>query len=460
MSLKRRLPLVLIAGSLVAQLLAIGPTQRAVAQPERPNVLLIITDDHRATGTFRVLPATRSWFVRRGREFPGAFTTTPLCCPARASIMTGQLAHNHGVRTNDAASTSNLDHDTTLQAYLDDAGYSTGLSGKFLNGWKLTSSPPHFDDWAMLRQGYFDARFNVGGDMRTVNRYSTDFIAGWAKRFITAGEDQDSRPWLLYVAPFAPHLPARAEREYADAPVGRWRGTPGFFERDRRDKPPYIRRTNRLSDPAELLARAKQLRSLMSVDDLVLSLMRTLRRTGELEDTLAVFVADNGFLWKEHGFQGKAVPYTESIRVPMFARWPAEGWTGGRDRRLVTSGDIAPTVLDAAGVPSGHLIDSRSLLDDSWTREVVLGEHVRTWPETSVPSWASLRTKRFLYVEYYGSGGAVTFREYYNVRDDPAQLVNLFRDGRPSNDPDSALLSARLAEAASCAGTSGPDGCP
>jgi arylsulfatase A-like enzyme len=286
--------------------------------------LVIVTDDQRASGTVTPLtmPVTRRWLRDGGTRFPNAFATTPLCCPSRASILTGQYAHNHGVMSNSAGPTGAqaLDQDLTVQRALDDAGYRSGLMGKFLNQWDVNVPPDHFDDYALMaRHGYRDTPFNVNGEVRTIRRHSTEFVADRAVRFINRAEETDATPWFLYVAPHAPHLSAQpdaVEEKYQDARVGKWDGNSAVFEKDRRDKPPYVQDSD-VSFKGGRNRRAEQLRLLMSVDDLVHDVAAALGRNNERSNTLAFFLSDNGFLWGEHRLGGKGVPYTSSIRIPL-----------------------------------------------------------------------------------------------------------------------------------------------
>src|SRR5919106_3542058 len=135
---------------------------RPAGTTKPPNILVIVTDDQRA-GTVRDMPKTRRWFGKGGVQFARAFVTTPVCCPSRASILTGQFAHNHGVRGNSHA--RRLEHSTTLQRYLRQAGYTTGFAGKLLNGWDVRRDPPYFDRWAVLDLDtpYVRSKFNVDG---------------------------------------------------------------------------------------------------------------------------------------------------------------------------------------------------------------------------------------------------------------------------------------------------------
>ena len=215
----------------------------------RPNVLVIISDDERF-GTFNVMPRTRSELVNKGVFFPHAYGTTPLCCPGRASIYTGRYAHNHRVWRNAEAGWRRLRTRTTLQRYLQRAGYRTAIVGKYFNDWDLGKRPPWFDRWWVFSPGdsgaggYYDTRWNLNGRMRSVHEYSTDFAADRAVEFIRSAEHHDRRPWLLYASPFAPHEPATPAPRDANAGVPRFRSNPAVRESDRSDKPPYARRSD------------------------------------------------------------------------------------------------------------------------------------------------------------------------------------------------------------------------
>lgn len=422
--------------------------------PTRPNVLIVMTDDQRARGTLSVMPSVKRLFGSGGTTFVRAAATTPLCCPSRASFMTGRYAHNHGVRVNSEGNVLNLDHATTVQAYLQEAGYRTGIFGRFLNRWKLDRSPPHFDRYAIFHSGYYDAKFNVQGRVRIVRRYSTDFLADRAAEFVAEGERDDARPWLLFVTVWAPHSRAIPEPAYRSSSVPPYDLTPAMLEADRGDKPTYVR--NDPSDPAWVKQhRAKELRTLMSVDDLVSRLFSALRSTDEAQETLAFFVSDNGRLWEEHGLRDKALPYPEAYRIPMLMRWPGRVKAAERDLRLAANIDVAPTILDAVGIDGETPMDGRSLLEE-WDRDHLL---VETFGSDKYPDmrWASLVTKRYRYTEYFRPGsGATNFREYYEWRGDPFELDNLLGDERKDNDPGTGALSARLARDLRCIGESCP----
>jgi arylsulfatase A-like enzyme len=426
-----------------------------------PNILVIMMDDQRVTGTLDVMPATRFWFADGGTTFTTGFANTPLCCPARSTTFSGRYQHNHGVNTNKDA--GNLDQDATLQRWLHDAGYHTALAGKFLLHWQ--GQLPWFDHFAHTNGGYEDAYFNVddpdGHDLgvgKTRAGYSTDFIAERALAYVDHFEADDARPWFLYLAPQAPHGPFTPAARHADAPVPAWTMTPGVTDDStsdqKADKAPFLRDNHFPVERAEA-DRQGQLRTLMAADEMVEAVFRRLEANGELDNTLAVFTSDNGRFWGEHGLRSKSLPYTESVQVPFMVRWPGRFAPGAIDDRLVGLVDITPTALAAAGVTPTSPVDGRSLIDPTARTETLL-EYAED-PGFAYPAWASLRGPAWQYLEYYADDGTtVDYAEYYDLTADPYQLSNLLADADPANDPDTAALSARLAQARSCAGANCP----
>ena len=458
----RRIALSVIVAMIVPGLeVASAPASAgAGGSDHRPNILIVLTDDQRAPGTMKVLPHVRHWFGRQGRTYTEALDTTPLCCPSRASLFTGQYAHNHGVVDNTHAGLDRFDQHTSIARYLQEDGYRTGFAGKLFNFWHVEDDPKYFDRWSVyhptnVRNGYFDTTWNLNGRMKRIHTYSTDFIAEQGERFIRGSEANDDKPWFLELATYAPHLGPGPEPEYANAPVGSLHVTPAMTERDRSDKPPFVRAERAALEDGRK-AREGQLRMLMSVDDLVAKITKTLRQTGETRDTLAFFLSDNGYLWSEHSITAKGSAYDAGVHVPLLVRWPGHVGKGTVDGRIVAILDVAPTILDAVGIEQDADVpmDGRSLLDRSWTRPRLLLEYWR-WKGSTAPPWASIWTKHYQYTEYY-EGGEIAFREYYNLKRDPWQLVNLLRDGRPRNDPDVEALHDRLTMDRSCVATACP----
>jgi len=430
-----------------------GPADRT-ASADRPNVLVIVTDDARAE-TLEAMPKTRRWIADAGVTYTNGFATTPSCCPSRASIFSGRYVHNHGVLRQQLG--DRLDQTITLASYLEDAGYATAMAGKFLNRWPLERPPPGFDRYALANGGYYDQQWAVDGTTRRVPTYSTTFIGDRALAFLDEREADDARPWFLYLATFAPHDPRVPEPRYAAASFPALDTVGPAATPPVAGKPRYLadRTDGRLAEAARV--RTGQLRTLLSVDDLVDRVLGRLQAAGELEDTLLFFLSDNGYAWGEHRHVGKFVPYTESIKVPFLVRWPGRLPAGASDDRLVATIDIKPTVLAAAGIGlrDGDVVDGRSLLDGR-RRERLLAEYWRDQANApGIRDWAALRTPAWQYIENYDQPGGGTFREFYDLTSDPGMDRNLLADDDPANDPP-ASVAAELAAARTCAGA----GCP
>jgi arylsulfatase A-like enzyme len=465
MTVVRRLALLAIALTVVGTALfapAAGRRTRAKAGgTPRPNVLIILTDDQRAD-TLDVMPAVEKWFGQDGTTYPNAYVSVPLCCPSRATIMTGRYAHNHGVVDNTAH--HNMDQRTTLQYLLHSHGYRTGIVGKYFNGWPLPLDPPFFDRWSIFRSGYYGTKWNIDGKRQTIRRYATDYISKESVSYLKSFERKDAKPWYMYVATSAPHEPFTPAPRHLFSPVPEWDPPPSVGEKDKSDKPPAVQDAEGEEAGGNAI-RESQLRSLLAVDEMVAKLMQTLGDLKERERTLVFFLGDNGYFWAEHGLSDKRLPYTEAIQVPLLARWPGRLAPGATDQRLVSLVDIAPTVLQATGVPPDPFTpqDGRSLLE-TWQRDRIFVEYFPDSGAGAIGPWASIRTPALQYVEYYGADRVTAdFREYYDLQDDPFQLRNLLADGSPANDPpptDLQALAVQLTRDRSCQGTSGTNACP
>jgi arylsulfatase A-like enzyme len=391
----------------------------------RPNVLLIITDDQRLDGSMAVMPSTWHEFGDRGTQFDNAYVTTPLCCPSRASIFSGKYPHNHGVRTNGGRG---FDPSETWQRQLHDAGYFTGLFGKYFVEVTATQAP------------YWDRAANTPA----VDPNDGAWLAGQADSFLAQAEDDDARPWALVLATTNPHGPWDG-RPQTFRPLPPWQPPPSFQEQDLSDKNPAVSaeaaRFVPRGDGWPIEVRDGQRTELEQADEMVTSVMGTLDRLDERRDTLAIFVSDNGYLWGEHGLYHKLWPYLESVRVPMMMSWPGHVAEGAHDTRIVANIDLAPTIMQAAGVTPGYRPDGRSLFS-SYDRPWLLLEGPLD-PLDHVPDWTSLVDEHQQYIEW-GDG----FVEHYSLDADPYEL-------QAQNAPD-PQLSARLAAAAACAGSDCP----
>jgi arylsulfatase A-like enzyme len=416
----------------------IGLASLALAAPAgaaQPNIVFIITDDQR-WDTIAHMPTVQSKLVGRGVTFENGFVTNPLCCPSRTSILTGAYSHSTGVYGNSEphGGFGRFDDDSTVATWLDDAGYETALMGKYLVGYPGGSYvPPGWDRWVVFTRdenasgpalGYYTYGYNIdGADFPFVEQttYSTDFLAQQAVSFLRSAP----RPFFLYFAPFAPHAPStpaeRHQNAFSDLPA--WR-PPSYNERDVSDKPSWVRARPRFDATrrAALDAfRVDQHRSLLAVDEAVASILQSLSQSGDLANTIIVYMTDNGYLWGEHRLQRKRYPYEESVRSPFVVRYDALVGTARTDTRPVLGIDIGPTFAAAAGVAAPGS-EGRSILpllraEDriNWRTRFLL-EGIGTAP----PTYCALRTLRYTFVTY-----ATGDRELYDLAADPYQLLNL-----------------------------------
>jgi arylsulfatase A-like enzyme len=433
----------------VAQASGNHPAKAAPAPP-RPNVVVVMTDDQDARSV-RVMESVRRHLVRGGTTFERSFATFPLCCPSRASFLTGQYAHNHGVMSNGGPNGGfqAFDPRGALPVSLRRAGYRTGYIGKYLNHYHEETVPPGWTEWhALTRAAAFNFELNDNGRIHQYSgEYQTDVLARKATAFIRSSVPR-LRPFFLTLATHAPH----SHGQHPPHPAPRHRGSfsdvglprpPSFDEADVADKPSFVQRQPRLDAETQLrLERLHEgrLASLMAVDEAVERIVGELRKAGELDDTLIVFTSDNGYLLGEHRLVKKKQLYDESARVPLILRGPAI--PEGVERPQVTGNiDLAPTILDAAGAEANLVMDGVSLLP------LALDQSARRNREILLENGASaaVRTPRYMYAEH--SEGE---RELYDLLTDPFQLTSVHGD--PSRDGLQADLARRLERLRSCAG--------
>jgi N-acetylglucosamine-6-sulfatase len=412
-------------------------TQPSVALTQTmspPNIVLILTDDQRVD-TLRVMPSVQRFLVEQGMTLRRAIVTNPLCCPSRATILTGRYSHTTGVYTNGGVdggwSAFQRSESDTIATALQAAGYRTALIGKYLNGYRGNEVyvPPGWDRWFAFAEqngAYYDYEiFDDAAGPGLVSYgslpkdYSTDVIRRKAVGFIRSVPP--ATPFFLMVTPYAPHGPLtvapRHVGAFAGAPV---RLAPSVNESDVSDKPAYIQ-TRGLADPDLLRRRTRrQWEMLLAVDELVSRIDAALVESGH-DNTLVIFTSDNGLSNGEHRWAGKLVPYEESLRVPMVVRLPGAVAAGTVSDALVSNADLAPTIADFAGASlSVDGVSLRPLLldDASSVRDSVVLEHLQGG--SRVPSFCGVRTHAFLFARY--STGE---EELYDLGQDPWQLENV-----------------------------------
>ena len=428
----------------------------------KPNFVFIIADDMRKDD-LAYMPKTRTLLGSQGMTFSEAYFANPLCCPSRTTVLTGMYAHNHNVWFNSSSNQGAWQgfkaqgHERdNLATRLDGAGYRTGLIGQYVKNYDGSSVPPGWDDWFGHYGGsYYGLRVNDNGTLRSYNNtasgYSTDVFSGEAQDFI-ATSAQSGEPFFAYVAPMAPHYPAKAAPRHLNTYDGLKAPRPSSFnEADVSDKPPSIRSLPLLSPSqiAQIDTRQEdRAESLQALDDLVEGVVTKLDSAGVLNNTYVFFTSDNGFEMGEHRiFDGKRQPYEESIRSPLLVRGP--GVAGGSlTDKLALNTDFFPTFTALAGVQTPSYVDGRSLrpvLDGSATtwRTAILFES-RFESATSKNFYGIRTSDEKKYVEYGGG-----FRELYNLNTDPHELSNSYNATNPPTD-----LATRLQALKGCAGDS------
>ncbi len=443
-----------------------APTPPAAAK--RPSFVVVVSDDLDVR-LFEHLPWLGDEFRRGGVSFPRAYVTTALCAPSRASILTGRYAHNHGVLMTapphggiESFVASGLEADT-MATHLKRAGYRTGFVGKYVNGYPRgvaeNYKPAGWDYFvapleALRPERYFGYWLNDDGDRVEFGEddgdYLDDVLAARALRFLRAAVAEDD-PFLLVVMPYAPHFPMLAPSRHAS----RWFDErvmqgPSFNETDVRDKPIWVQGNALLSlAEQERALRQQRLRftSMLATEDLLRDALAVVDRAGRADDTFVVFTSDNGILMGEHRLAlRKANNYEEAIRVPLVVRGP--GVPAATERpHFALNVDLAPTVLDLAGLPVPDTMDGRSLAPllkpggeaTPWRQDVML-EYFSSSEGRSI----ALRTDGWMYHELESGE-----RELYDMRADRYQL-----DSRHQEAPPELLqsLSERLRSRRDCRG--------
>ena len=438
--------------------LALAPFLPAPSSPSasraRPNVIVIVTDDQ-SLDTLPTEPPAMPWLQSQIFDdaeghwlwFPDAFLSTPLCCPSRASILTGQYAHNTGVQDNHQG--ENLDESNTLATWLQDGGYTTALFGKYLNEYPWDRGPYVPDGWSRFvgknntdqQQTYYGYQeIDQGVPLRegsSPDAYATDRFAAQALAFLRGLPAGD--PYFLMFTPSAPHqpwIPAPRDR-------GAFRGVPMPVSSQRalndvQGKPGWIRSLPPVtaSDRSgiERSLRAERA-TLLAVDDAIHAIVDEVRARGELDDTVIFFLTDNGFAFGQHRWSGKRCPYDPCIRTPFAVRAP---WVAADERvEPVANVDLAPTIADLADVDPGLTTDGASLarLLGAPTADLPAPSSDRPilieWAgDSEVPPWRGVRTPDFAYIE--SRDGTVELYDLTGAlgRPDPDELRNVAAEAR------------------------------
>ncbi|GAA3969051.1 hypothetical protein GCM10023085_59220 [Actinomadura viridis] len=425
-------------------------------QGTKPNIVFILTDDL-SWDLVDYMPRVRK-MREQGVTFTNFIVTNTLCCPSRATILTGRYPHNTQVLTNEPPKggwqrfNTNGGERDTFATTLEAAGYRTALMGKYLNGYdpaKIQAGepafvPPGWTEWYATSLGYKHYDYTLSENGRAVPYgstpadYLTDVLANKAVDFVN--RSPSNRPFLMKLSTFAPHAPFTPAPRHAGAfPDVRAPRGPAFNEPDISDKPGWMHAWPKIGPKGIATIDRKyrgRVRMVQAVDEMVGRVQQALADRGLDRDTYIVFGSDNGFHMGQHRLvEGKGTAYDVDVRVPLIVTGP--GVPRGRAVGQITANtDLRPTFEELAGVKTSPSVDGRSLVPflrgaqpGSW-RNSILIEHAgpvtdphdpdypgRGWGNP--PSYLAVRTAGELYLEYDAGE-----REYYDLRLDPSSLRN------------------------------------
>ncbi len=442
-------------GAAVLSVSALAPSTRASASvpaslvhptpaARRLNFVFILSDDERVQGN-AVMKNVQQMLAAHGVTFTNFNVTTSECGPSRASILSGQYSHHTGVKDNFGPhGYPAFDSSSDLATWLHQDGYETALVGKYLNDYSLdghNAIPPGWNDWQAMDsvplEKYYD--YNVNENGRIVHYgdkpadYSTSVLTNRALAFLRSAR----KPFFLYFAPVAPHLPAIP----APQDIGALTKLPTF-------RSPALNQRNISSYPwasyhSRSLTKAgvsytddvrrHQLESLLSLDRSVGQIVDTLSRRHLLDRTVIVYTSDNGFLWGEHRLGGKLWPYKPSTNVPLIVRTPWKTANGTINTKPVLNIDFASTISQLAGIKPSLPQDGRSFAPMlrgrviPWRKDYIieyLGKNKLR--NGGPPPYIALKTPKYLYVKYLYHG----WQELYDLKRDPWELRNVAAEPR------------------------------
>jgi arylsulfatase A-like enzyme len=445
--------------ALLAALLVLPPsaaqTERAA---KRPNIVFIMSDDHAAQaisayGSKLIQTPNMDRLAKEGMKFENCFVTNSICTPSRAAILTGKYAHLNGVPVfNHIDNTQPL-----LSKYLQQAGYHTGMIGKWHLGGQDPKRPEEgkpagFDYWNILpgQGAYFDPVMIENGERKTIKGYTTDIITDLSINFLK-NRPQD-KPFFLMYHHKAPHRPWQPDEKHRKQSENYEPPIPPTFDDDYKGKSDAARQSTmhidadlnetdtKMKPPEGLTGAALKrwkfkrymqdyLACIQAVDDNVGRFLDYLDKSGLAENTIVIYTSDQGFFLGEHNFFDKRFMYEESLRMPFLIRWPGKIKAGSVGKGMILNVDFAPMMLDAAGVKVPADMQGRSFLP------LLEGRQPRDW-------------RRSMYYRYYHPGhhnvaahyGVRTLRykliffnklnqwELYDLEKDPLEMRNVYSD--------------------------------
>lgn len=405
----------------------------------KPNIIFVLTDDHRwdalgVMGNKIIQTPNLDNLANKGILFKNAYVTTSICCVSRASILSGQYKSRHKI--------NNFKTDFTTEALMDtyplvlkNAGYKIGCIGKY--GVGVKNQPiSYYDYWTATKKEQPDYLM-TSADGRTV--HNTDSVSSDITKFLNTYAGKG--PFCLSIGFKAPHeqdgMPPRfiiqdrfkdlyknvtiPEPETADPEY--WNSFPDFFKTD--ENVARVRWKPLLSTPELYQETVKNYyRLITGVDEAVGKMVAQLKKLGIDKNTIIIFMGDNGFYLGEHGMEGKWYGHEESIRVPMIIYDPRpQGKKGVKSDQIALNIDIAPTILDMAGVTVPAGMQGMDLENPQKQRNYFFYEHTYS-KSPKMPQSEGIVTRDFKYLNYIEHN----YEELHNVKTDPHEKVNLATD--------------------------------
>ncbi len=430
----RRRALQMIGAASLAGMCSLGGLGRAFAAQKKPNIIFILTDDHRydamsCMGHPFIKTPNLDRIANEGVLFSNSFVTTSLCSPSRASFLTGNYAHTHGITTNHTPwDNSNV----TFLEILKKAGYDTAFIGKWhMPGDNLPKLRGLDRFVTITKEGgqgvYFDCPLVIDGvDTPRPGKYITEDLTDFAIDFV--GQKRDN-PFCLYLSHKAVHFGFRPPKHLDN-----------LYDGVDLKLPPESDTWNTYTNnnifvgaplPMNWLYR-NYCETVVSVDEQVGRLLAKLEQMGVLDDTIIIYAGDNGHFWGEHGMYDKRWAYEESIRVPLMIRYPKmTAQPGARPKQMVLNIDVAPTILELAGVTSPVAMQGQSaaplMADENASgRRSWLYEHFPVFP-IPIPGMTAVRTDRYKYIEYQDD---LKPAELFDLQKDPKEMHNIINSAQ------------------------------
>ncbi|HXH98745.1 MAG TPA: sulfatase [Sphingobacteriaceae bacterium] len=464
----RSLALILVCFTAASQLFAqnkISLNYETITGTKPRNIIFILSDDHRYDfmGFTGKVPGLQTPNLDRianeGAHFENAFVTTALCSPSRASILTGQYAHTHTVVDNEAAAPKSLSY---FPQYLQKAGYQTSFFGKWHMGGDSGEPRPGFNRWVSFNgQGvYYNPKMNIDGkavaykDSAYITDVLTDLSIDWLKK------RDKTKPFFLYLSHKAVHsnfMPARRDKgKYKDIqiqyPVSMFttataaskkftkgkRADSTMYTFNNKDIPQWVKNQRYSWHGVDFMYNGQTdfdqfyidyMETLLGIDNSVGRVLSYLKEYNLDKETLVIYMGDNGFAFGEHGLIDKRQAYEESMRVPLLARCPDLIKSGTKIKQMILNVDIAPTILEMAGIKKPKQMQGESFLpiikgaQTAWRNEVFYEYYwENAFPQT--PTQYAVRTEQYKFIR---SQGVWDINQLFDIKKDPYEVNNLIR---------------------------------